>query len=135
MKKEDLPGWEQLNLYDNLVEYKGSFLNCVLLNQAFPHQTALTWRDWTERDSSNRLYLTYLYLNDPRHLRAMLRIALDKHKEKLQFPLFIFCYRYSVEGNRAAWKAGYTISKDTLWGCKKLSRKELFTLCGYRNGP
>lgn len=133
MKKENLPGYEQLNLYDNLIEYKGSFLNCVLLNDRFPNQTALTWRDWTDCKKSNRAYLTYVFLNDKRHYRAMLKIWYNENVSRLKFPLFVFCFRESVDGNRFAFRADFLNSKDTLWSCKKYSKQDFTRLCGFHS--
>lgn len=130
MHKENLPGYGQQNLYDNLIEYKGSFFNAILINERFPKHKAGTWKEWIADDKSNRVYLTYAFLKDPRHCRRLLRLWYMQNREKIAFPFFVFCYFISDEGKAFAEHAGFARSEKTLWGCRKYGEREFIRLCG-----
>lgn len=131
MHKENLPGYGQLNLYDNLIEYKGSFFNAILLDDSFPKLQANNWQDWKAKQKSNRAYLTYVFLKDPRHYRGILKQWYTENKSQIIFPFFIFCYCVSEEGKVFAERARFTRSTKTLWACRKYQEKEFIRLCGF----
>lgn len=131
MEKENLPSYDDLNLYDGVIEYKGSFLNGIILNERFPKTVAYSWNEW-KAARSNRLLITYVHAERPPHLLALFRKFYAAYCNDLDYPLFIFALAGSGKGETLMAKIGFKKTGQSSWRCARFTKRQFATLCAVR---